>query len=744
VARTQYQSAIRPSVPTLQVVSGYLTSEITPTWYFWLYSRTRAGVTEYSPSANITVSVGQGINVTIPAEVRAPASDVREVGIVAATTNNPLAGCVVATWNGRDAGNVLAPLPATISLIRDAHFKLFGMVETQANLPLGADLINGMRRYIGETASFVSYNALADEWETFYPQNFNPYVSSSLDPGGCDRAIELIDDDNVIIVSDYSGSGLSDPTGILLVNDGKSPISQGTRLEIAVDLDGEDKTSEFVGKLVLIPKGYANLATGILDTDNLPDVGATFNYAGGKSVLRLYKPLLPGWGYLLDIRANLAFYEAQRLLLQGSILKFFARFAPFRSIYTPDGGLMGDYITAAQGKRRILPNGAGLLMLAAQGTGRVAQYTFEDLGEQDVPGLVNGVEGQNVIITNNGTCFVAETVPGTAALRAIAGSINGTGQPTPWSNPIAVDNTKILNIAITHPTIIRADYPDRIAGATAVLNGAKVVVYIDDNIQIRAYEFPIVGLSGETVLVGTIAPTATMPSLPIVAPNYGLFVPGAIAVSTADSVSLFEANEVRVAVAYKYENTVTSLSHDEALGCIEELSSSLGKISSLVDSWGSSLSIDNIRIIPRSEVVHRKTWRSDDKLIWYDSHSTALDDGIEIWKPNWCPPEEPGRFRSQGEGSYFRAPVLTIAAMRSLSISELIPYHVRLLVERKSLYYFDPNSSEVDTGDNIIRPTLGGAFIALGGAIAPSLNNVLLADDGSILLDDAGNILIGD
>ena len=564
MAQSQYASSTTPPAPTLATETGTATQSGTK--YVWICNRTRAGVTLFSPAASIGLASNQSLNVTIPASAKTPASDVIYTAIVLSHDSNPINGAIVATYSGT--------LPATIKLNKDAHFAV-GVtpqtVATRDSLPV--DRIPGMRRYVEREAAILTWTG--SQWEKQYPQTLNPYLTDTTGMGGCDRPLEAMSDKTGIIFPDYDGNGgLSDRVDYWIVNDTPLPIPSGARIGITAAIDAlpfAPVPSESIlkaGLLQLTFVGYANTVTGVIDTTGAP---VTVTYQGNNPMsLVLPRDLPAGSAYVLGVQAEFRNFDLHNTAMQGSLIEVYPYIESSYSIFNPAGGMLGDFLMMDGGKRRIIPSDRGLSLKALSGSGCVKSYSFNSVGEQIVPGLALNTPEQKVLITNNADCFVAATVGETSALRAIVSTVNGVGKPGDWQT-IGLDAASSLQVTLTHPTKIRDDYPDRIAGTTAPLNADRVRVYVQQSSggDIQYFDATIAGVLGESVIVGGIV-TGTVSVLPDVSADFGLFAPPAVVLSKAVHGSVFGTTTYKVCVAYLYQNTVTSISHSTDKGCIVE------------------------------------------------------------------------------------------------------------------------------------------------------------------------------
>ena len=587
MTRTQYQSAPTPPAPTVTAIAGNLTVAKAGTYYFWLISRCIGGFTLPSSSNSVTVTNGQGIRITIPSTVKPTGAEVLEVVITANTSNDPATAYTVASFplyslqtpitantEPTDFGINAITLPAQVDLTEDEHLVFGGNLSTLALLPTGSDIVHGIKRYVDEVGKIVEYHAEignelgeSDGWVVKYPQTFNPYVTSTTNAGqwGADREIASIVDTSTLIYPKYGLSGTSRPVGMMIVNTESTTIITGERIMVTAEISGFDASADLVDLINLKPQGILDTQNYILDTSNQSDVGATFPYAGLSTVLKVQKDIPQYSAYLFLVEAEFTATEVNNNVLNGSTLDIYAKIYPVKSNYSADGGALGNFVLNYGQFGRILPR-IGINPIRGTVTGRVAKYTFEELGQEGVYGLLTNTANQKIVINNRGTAFASSTIPNSAALRAIASTVDGVGIPTAWTGSISVDSTKLINITLDLPLTIRSDYPDAVAGMTAELNSSLIRVYVRTvgGGVITQFDTAITRIQGEVIQIGVSAGTDIGTDLPTIDTDFGLFTPSINATSTSTGTSVFSTSTVEIAITYIYSNTLTKINHDEA------------------------------------------------------------------------------------------------------------------------------------------------------------------------------------
>lgn len=630
MTRSQYASSITPPPPTLTLTAGNISADLAGTYSFWLYIRNRAGVTLFSDRSEITIAENQGIQVTIPATVITSGGYIYAIGIVANLDDtNPVTGCVLATYPGDET------LPADVFLFENEHLTFFGTVADTDSLPTGSDRLHGMRRYIDSIGLIQAYNAFSlptNKWESVYPQDFNPYLNDTLVEGGADVDLSLITDPNIIITPDYEGDGNpSEEIDFWIVNDTSVPIAQGTRVRLAVTLHNQSiAADDFVGLIEVRHNGYVDTSTGELDTNGL-NVGSYLPYDGLELQSFLLEKDLPvNSAYSLTVRANFANFALNNTVLQGALLKFYPYFGPFRAIFDSSGEFIGDHIKNTLDRRRLVPNGPGLSLIALTGTGVVKNYRFTSAPIQEVPGLALNTANQKVVITNNGTCYVASSVPDTAALRAVVGTEDLVGKPYSLGS-LAPSSSQLVEIDLVNPTKIRGDYPDGIANVDAILNSNVVRIYADDGNTVTYWE---VNISGENEVFTVGATTGTSSSLPSPADKEGLFAPDAIASVTTGS-SIFDGSSLAIYIAYVYQNTVTSISHSINDGCLDDSVIPYAEASRMFQEagnyWGKRVPSNDALAdltVANDNLGEYKTYIGAGERLYYYDPNEVRDDGL--------------------------------------------------------------------------------------------------------------------
>lgn len=630
--RYQYQGAHpAPPPPTITAIAGNVANSI-GTYYFWLIVQNRAGFSAASERVSAIAAPGGGLALTIPASARpGPLTvggedlypcDCRDFVIIFSPNTDPSDAIAVASYPGYTADGVTpTALPFTINLTEDEHLSRAVAVQSLADLPSNPS--RGMRRAVDESGAILKWTGIA--WEPVHPQTLTPFVSSPLGVGGCDRDLALLDDPSSIICPEYGlDGGNSEPVRYWLVNDTSAAIPQSRQVafSLSATIQGVDVDLSllpgFLGTSKLRFLGYVNTLTGALDISG-PDgemagVGEELPYGGPTTGLTLPKDLEPNWAYLLEFIAATTVEQLNGRIPQGTTLKLAPALYDNLATLNPVALLTGSIILGDQERRRIVP-GSGLQAIARPGSGLLRLpgglgFSFWGAGEDQVVNLLPNTPGQRIAINVNGDCIVVGTVPAYAGLRAIAGTLDGTGQPSAW-RPVTLSNSVYLDITVTSPGTIRANYPDVIAGMAAPFNADLLRIYVRDSGGTITYWDSAIALGAASQVhrVGGVAGTALgMGELPTPSdPAFGLFEVEEFSHVTPAGSSVFFAGAHEYAIALLYDDTITNLTHSEALGCLPEAEGGMAELFQLLAHIGPPVSqVGHIRSIP---VQQRRAWR---------------------------------------------------------------------------------------------------------------------------------------
>lgn len=653
--RFQFQGTpLKPPAPTVALRSGSTTLASAGNKSFWLQYRSRAGFSLVSNRVDVTLAVGQGVDITIPLAALPDPNGVCiwEYVILASNSTNISEASVVASHPGYDSDQeTVLPPPFVISLTQDIHFELSKVLAGVADLPV-TNRLHGMRRYVDELSQIVEWDEVIDQWTSVYPQAFNTNVSDITGNLGANQDVAAIPDLGVVICPDYALDGLdSVAVGYWLVNDTSQPIPSGTDISVAVEIAGQDVsyTTGIVGGLVLTFQGYVNTTTGVLDTSGMT-VGVELPYQGERSGLALPKPLPAGSAYYLTMHAALTPALLNNRILQGGTLSLSMHFYLDTAIWNASGGLFGDFIANEFGSRRVLP-GNGLTLEVQAGSGNITLETggscsFNGIPAQSVFGLTANAANQAVWIGIDGLCIVAPTSPTGTRKRAIVSTVDGVGFPTDWHpTTVTLNGGKLLTLDVEYVNSIRGNYPDVIAATPAPINAHFLRVYVQPTTggNILAFDQLILAEEPQSFLIGSTSGAVIGSTLPTPdSPSFGLFAmeQANITVGTLTGDSVFPAGTYHVCVALVYQNTVTAISHDPTLGCIAEAGGTFAELFTRSKYYG--LPLTDLTTLAFDEITSYQTRLQTSNRARYYFDPTAFTglkpyDLLESQPGRWVP-----------------------------------------------------------------------------------------------------------
>lgn len=552
------QTPKKLSAPIVSTISGSLTSSVTGSIY--LQCRNRQGFNLISSPTPIALEAGQGISVTIPDCLTGCAWEILEFYVLFSATTY-VDATVLASYSDLDV------LPGTVTLTRDEHFAVRVVLSLESQLP--TNRVKGMRREVTSWGEIREWNGSA--WSPVYPNDFQTLVGSVFDRYGMAEPLP-VQDERILKIPDYgmSSSAFSEPVTYWLVNDTQVDYPSGLGVSIAIFWDNnQDLTDLFFasGGTYTVFNGYVNTQNGQLDTasatgGNMPYLGEDFLYTSNRSAFTLDKPLRPDWAVSISVKFNLSLASLNGRIGHNAIIRISLQFAATVGVYSGTSVLLGNAISP-DGDRRMIVPAWGLQATALSGSGSVAGRTFINAPPQTVIPLVANTANQKIAINGNGTCYsVANINSSYEELRAVVGTVNGPGVLIAHPALITLGGNVVLQIVLTHPTAIRSDYPDQHTRGSQKgefnATGAKAYLTLVGGTTTE-YDL-VVDPDAESQIFTLGGGGGVESALPV--SDLGLYAPQITGVYTPTGASLFAAGSYSLAIAYYYENTVTSIRND--------------------------------------------------------------------------------------------------------------------------------------------------------------------------------------
>ncbi|HEY9657699.1 MAG TPA: hypothetical protein V6C65_04480 [Allocoleopsis sp.] len=678
-----------PAPVVSKEAGGNFTAAVAGTYYFALQGQNRCGRTKLSSISSVVVEAGDRLLIQIPSTARASAEDWLFFIISASQSSDPTTFQQIGYYKGYEANQITpTPLPATITLEEDAHLGLGAIVSSPGSLPSDESLLAGMIRGVSSLTYYYVYDpdSTADVDDvnhtvlTASPGRWlrggvpDTYVADVTDTGGC--AIDIRDlGDAEIIFPDYAVSKTSrtvgTPVRLWLVNDSSDPIAAGVRVGLTIQFNEMEKTKAFNGLLKIKFVGYANPVTGELDktsstTGNMIGVDEIYDFQAKKANFILQKDLPAGQAYALEVYPEFAGFELEEELPVSAGIRVLPFFYMQSGEFCEAGLALGeDWIYPILDKRRIVPD-LGLGAIALPGGYMVDSFSIQKVGTTYVSGLAANTNHQKICINGIGATWVEPgDVKESAALRAIVGTVNGTGRASSPSAYLTIGANSTITVTVPYPCdedgygTIRTDYPDRIAGNNqGLFNPDTVTLYIQDQAtgHIRRFEgYPVVpGTSQQFVVTSWTDGVDIGLYTPSVANTFGLFVPDTPTLSISGG-GVFPAGTYRVYAAFAWVDAITRISHREIDGCLFEPDSTLVEVFERVKYWGQGvLDLSALRSIPLASVsaFQVRPVVAPPRFYQFNPLSVEVDDGssdTRVVKPSEIPSDQPGRWISYNE-----------------------------------------------------------------------------------------------
>lgn len=579
-------ASLRESFPssefTIAATSGGSTTVAT-NLYYWVNGYSRGGMNLLTSLGRVAVSIGQKLVFTVTAI--APGDDVFGFILSASETNDATTAKILAIAPARASNQeTLIPAPLVVNLTHDSHFGL----GISSALPT-SNLINGMIRYAD--GQYQQYSSQLNTWEIV--NGWGTYLTSTTSPlttgiykNGCD--VPILSNESIIPLADYTG-GTSTRFRLALQNgleEGSGSIlSTGSKVVLNILLDGNDAiAAQYLneGNIQINPVHVVRRSDGTVTAlDN-----STLTWEWGVPFYTLTSDLLRGYAIAFDITV------VNATLPQGSDLIFYlSEYGRISEKVQSTGS--GSLVYAEGDRLRIYPAQVGILRGTGNGlievTGETYSYPVNATSRNFFgSGLQSNTADQIVAISglsNGDITFRANTnqLLATEAVRAIVSTVAVTVTPSAWVSVGSVTANQLINVTVNYPCdadgigTIRSDYPDVITGsAIGEFNPDKLRVFLRKN-GTTITETTAIAVTPGTSQGFTITSIGTSATLPATtASDIGFWDYGSISTTKSGNSSDLTAGTYEICIAYQYEgNTVVSISHAIADGCITELTSDL-------------------------------------------------------------------------------------------------------------------------------------------------------------------------
>ncbi len=674
--------------PSTAIVIGSGGITTAGTLYFYLTARNRSGWTIASSPVAITYPANSSITITLPPAARGLGTDFIRYSLSANTTNNPITSYQLGEWENYQPDQYTRRTLTPIVLNRNEHIAPTPSLAIPADLPTGGDLINGQHRLIigglptGVSSSYYKYSqyltAPADGTKIISPNAgekwlrvSNPYTAQITDPngiGGCAIDVRLLDPTYLLPPPLYDPIQPNPVKGVPIKltwhNNSTIVLKAGTNFGLEIRQGAENRTDSFNGKLILTLKGYTDGLGGLdrLDAggiNSLPnvDIDRVWGYADDAiGILTLDKDLPSGASVVYEIAPYFTSQQFQGNLAANELI------STYLYPYTQSGknvaslwAITGDLVLPIAERMHVTPE-IGVSVKVNSGSAMVKAYTFTQVPDQKIYGLVPNTANQKIAIDGNGVCAIRSTPLGSEAIRAIVSTVAGVSKLGTISSPIAISASGKANLTLTYADYvgdgecqIRSDYPI-IGGDIGQFNPNFVRIFAVNG---TTYYPALSGGSNQLAIVPGAAMTIAIDSLGVSIPAptnptdplFGLFAPPNIT-GTPTTGGTIPAGSYQFFAVYYYDgSTVSKIDHTDPT-VIRESELTIADLYLLNQGWGRPIyNLVDLRTIPRSDTF---AWQQrplqGGSIFYYDPDSLTIDDGINTFKPAYLTVAQAGRW----------------------------------------------------------------------------------------------------
>lgn len=541
------------------------------TIYFAIQGKNLAGYN--LPSNLVVVNIPSNGKVTIAIPGLNSGEYYKEIILSASTINNENSLVQIASVS-------VASSQSLVVLENLKDLELSKIVATSNNLPVNP--LRGAIRYVNELTKYFQYlpdsiklvdniNVLPGKWVRI--GSFSTTITNFSGQGGANQSVSEVVAETIDAPS-YSADG-SKGEGIVyfLSNTTTSTLNAGTSVKVSVFVNGENKSTAFDSLLVLEVLGYSNLTTGELDNSI---ASGEVLFKPNENNLTLTKALNPGNAVALKISPKFTVANVSTIITSNSSVLSVLPYLVIgnTSTYVAGSSIVGDSIHSSSDKMAIVP-WTGLSVKKLAGSGTVGGYEISNTPEEIIGGLQSNTLNQYILLASNGSSFSSTTTVEGTVIRAVVGTKEGIGFPSNWSHNIYLSSTNQLVISITYPTSIREDYPDLLIknNSKGKFNALGVRIYL------QAFSNQTIYYTDKLVIPNEQLDTYTLSFSDFVSYNnneieipdnnyFGLFASVIQSIYSINSIGNYPQDSYRVAIAFKYEDTVTSINHSTSLGAI--------------------------------------------------------------------------------------------------------------------------------------------------------------------------------
>lgn len=608
MAHAQYAPPGPPryAPPQIDVISGG-GNLLAGSMWISVQGQNRAGLNLHSAPQFVSWNDGDRIDITLPESYRPSACEPIAWVISGSEDDDVINMAQLCEVPAFESGGADTVLPFTVSLYERTHVQLRQSVPNAAALPAGTRRIHGMMRGL-EDLGFIyrydEYEVRADEPPRYLLAapggwvrvgNYSTFYSTwdTTAEGGCDRPISLLDDPRDVVKPRYEADGsVSRPVRFWLFFDRRiagDAAGPGKRAGLSFFINGEPYSQliKAGNQVQVLVHGYGNINSGELDVTDLINVGGLRNLEFGEPLYTLERSLAGGIAVVFDVSLQIDAANFAGDVVNGDVISVAPRWLPGGGTYVPGvTSLLGNVATEYNnGILRVHPR-TGYSLRTEPGE----LYLFDRVSTLDatvVYGLQENTPGQKAILDSNGYWRVVQSstsVQEPEIIRAVVSTESGESRAR-WGEYFTVAANSSIEVVITHPQLIRGDYPDLIAASDSPeLNATGIAIYVQrmSNLEIRRFEYGVVSGTGtaQDIALGDFTAGAVVTELPSdPSSDFGFWHP-TTPLTTELATGSFLADDYRIAYSYLYDgSTASKINHQpDPLTYLQEFRADLGRI----------------------------------------------------------------------------------------------------------------------------------------------------------------------
>ena len=456
-------------------------------------------------------------------------------------------------------------------------------------------------------------------------------------------------------------------------------IKSGSLFGLNVAIDGFNFTSLMNRRILIRFLGFYDPVTGVLDTSSGLDDGASMNgidadlYQSNKETgfLSISKTLPGSQKAVFKIYPKFKNSEIYPPLTENTQITAIPVLLPSSGVRVPLAAAFepsqGGYVSHQLDRGRVVPGSDGVWVLP--GLFIVRGFESSAQPRQNIIEFQAGSANQQVTISQDGRATMRgivgfQTIVQSEALLALVDFTTGDSVVSDWSNTVTLTSSGGLRINLYYPVnelgfgVVRQNYPEIGGNTKAYFNPPNLRIYIKKGTtvyRLNALQSITQGVDTQTIDITSLSNAVvvvdfnTTPSI-----DFCCFDPPELDCTNISGG--LDAATYQVAVAYAYNSglQVTRIRQTPEDGCIPAIVDPLLDNLTYMRSWGPPIiptigqTLNQaIRSVIRKKTTPFITRRIDGGAkIFFDPLSEEVDNGLTIWKPDWIPNNEAGRWLS--------------------------------------------------------------------------------------------------